>query len=213
MLARTLSALLLLLSLHVSAQDRTPTPLDCRSLPWDGGFATCNESEEVPPYDTRFRWLRLFQQTNNAAVGENVTVYSKQRKQGAGSSWAFVAEAACMHERGGCHGAEIDLMVSGPVQWGDWRLGQSIVIWSLGAPNPQAHFGLLVAPEWTRRNEITSQYGVHVDLVCTIACMSVREDQKICLEATGKVCLRLNTHTRRVELLNGERVLTAWPVD
>jgi len=196
---------------HASSPVNTAEPIDCST-----GICTAHLLAETIPFDsTAFRWTSLTQQFNYASAGENVATYSQMWKQGPGTSWAFVAEDRCQHQRGGCHGAEIDLVVDGPLQPGDWRLGQSIVIWKM--PNsggtPTANYALLIAGGVPYREQVRVDYGVSVQVHCNVACLQVRSGDKIALDDAGQIAFRYNPAAQRVELLNGERVVAAFPTN
>ena len=178
----------------------------------NGKLSVC---QEVSFNDTRFVWMSLFQQTNNADAGENVALYTQQLKYGKGNSWGSVSEIRCVNHWGGCHGHEVDLVVNGPLAWGDWRTGQSIVIWKLPGSEgqPQANFGLLVAPQWDERENIRVDVGIGVQTRHNIAAVQIRSGEKIALDDSGKIAIRFNPTTQQIEFLNGERVLQSIPVN
>lgn len=182
----------------------------CSSM--NGKVSIC---QEVPSLSTEFVWTSLFQQTNHADTGENVVLYSQQLKQGTGTSWASVFEARCYNRRGGCHGQEIDLVVDGPLQLGDWRIGQSIVIWKMPGSDgvPSANFGLLVAPQWTERENVKVDVGIGIQTRNNVAALQVRSGEKIALDDSGRIAFRFNPATKQIEFLNGETVLWAVPVN
>lgn len=207
--ALLLLALLAASTAYASPPENTAAPIDCST-----GICTSKLVAETIPFDsTAFRWTSLTQQFNHAAAGENVATYTQMWKQGPGTSWAFAAENRCINQRGGCHGAEIDLVVDGPVQDGDWRLGQSIVIWKM--PNsvgvPEANYALLIAGGVPYREDVRVDYGISVQTHCYFACLQVRTGEKIALSDDAKIAFRYNPMSASIEFLNGERVVFAIP--
>lgn len=205
-----LLAALLIGSAWASAPVNTAGPLDCST-----GICTQRLVTERIPFDsTRFRWTTLTQQFNSANEGENVASYQQMIKLGPSPSWSLVGETRCVDQRGGCHGAEIDLVVDGPLQPGDWRLGQSIVIWKMPgstADPPTANFGLLVAPQWDQRENIRVDVGIGIQTRNNIAALQIRSGEKIALDDDGQIALRYNPATLRVELLSHGMVIWSVP--
>jgi hypothetical protein len=206
---RSLALALLLFAADASASDpvNTAGKLDCTT-----GICTPHLVQQTVPFDsTAFTWTSLTQQFNNASAGENVATYSQMWKQASGTSWAFVAENRCINKRGGCHGAEIDLVVDGPLQDGDWRLGQSIVIWRMpnSAPGaPTANYGLLIAPQWDQRENIRVDVGVGIQTRCNVACLQIRSGESIALDDAGQITIRYNPVSGAIEFRNGARVVS-----
>jgi hypothetical protein len=123
---------------------------------------------------------------NFAAASENVSVYAKANKYGAGSTWAMVSQADCFFARGGCFAHEFDLTVFGETQPGDLRIGILSAIWGAG----KAHYGMLLTSAPWREDDVRVDHGVAVELLCDIACVSVRQGQKIALDSEGRVAIR-----------------------
>lgn len=200
----------LALTATASAPTNTAGPLDCST-----GICTSKlVSETIPANSTQFRWTNLNQQFNNANAGENVATYSQMWKKGLGNSWGSVSEARCINPRNGCHGLEVDLVLNGELDEaaGDWRLGQSIVLWQLPGSTgvPTATNALYIAGGLPHREDVRTKYGVNVDLHCNVACLRVRSGEKIVLSDDDQIAIRFNPVTDNVELLNGTRVI--WKV-
>jgi len=175
-------------------------------------FTVC---QNVPPISSQFVWTVLYQQNDFADVGENVVLYSQQNKFGAGPAWGSVSEARCNHPRGGCAGQEIDLVVNGPLQFGDWRIGQSIVLWRVPGTDgvPSVNYGLLVASEWNDRENIRAEVGIGIDTRNNIAALRIRSGEKIALDDEGRITFRFNPAAQTIEFANGDRVIWSIPVN
>ena len=205
-----LALLLFAASAFASEPTNTAGPLDCST-----GICTQRLTKETVPAGTiPFHWTTLTQLFNKTDDGENVATYSQAWKQAFGPTWSTVGETRCIYPRGGCHGAEFDLVVDGPLLPGDWRLGMSIVIWKMPGSTgvPTASNALYIAGGVPYREEVRVDSGVNVDMHCNIACLRVRSGEKVGLSDDGLVAFRFNPVTHMVELLYGEQVLWSVPV-
>lgn len=145
--------------------------------------------------------------------GSAVAGYFTANKYAAGAAFGMVAEVQDVLGVGPMWGMEIDAFIIGDHYPDTWlRRGLGVVI----GVNQGRHvpttigWGVQVLPFYRDRGYVSVNYGISVDVPANIAAISVMAGEKVCLESSGRVCLRFNPTRNAVEIINGERVL--WSV-
>lgn len=149
------------------------------------------------------------------AKGSSVAGYFTANKFGTGAGFGLVAEVEDVTGVGPLWGMEIDAFSIGEHYPDTWlRRGLGVVIGvNQGRKVPTAiGWGIQVLPFYRDRGYVSVNYGVSVDVPAKIAAISVMAGERVCLESSGRVCLRFNPTSNAVEIVDGERVLASWSV-
>lgn len=126
--------------------------------------------------------------------GESVAVYGQAEHRGASPTWGGVFQCDVVHQAGGCHAVELDIMGNGPLPPStginpSMRDGiQMLVGRSMFAtiPGPaQIGDAFIIVPAGGKGNEVELLRGVNFALPCTIACFLMQSGSRVGFDGGG----------------------------
>lgn len=146
--------------------------------------------------------------------GSSVAGYFTGNKFGKGAAFGLVAEVQDVLGVGPLWGLEVDAFSIGSTYPDTWlRRGLGVVVGvNQGRRVPTViGWGIQVLPFYRDRENVRVNYGLDIAVPANIAAISVMAGERVCLESSGRVCVRFNPAANAVEIVNGERVLWSVP--
>lgn len=152
------------------------------------------------PGNRSYEWAAWFQLTDAGESGENVAAVAQAYHKGTASTWALNSEVHCLVPTAGCFGHENDIAVIGPAG-GSLRIGAMNLAANLDPSKGTAEVDTmyLVAELPYRADKVIAKRGIAVDIICSMACLTVRAGQRIGLTEDGSTAVRFNPETKRIE--------------